>query len=574
MRFAQRLSLITLLVLTSAAAQSPQGSPRLDERLPANTQLYLYWHGFASMQGTRPANSLMRLWDDPEFAPAREAILERFMKDNSGSLPPNVTKEAVLSMLDNQAILGVMRLWPSRPPASAATGTAPAPQPDRSFLVYDATGKLPIVQAAMQLLPASDGKPLNITRTSFSKSTIESFPAKRGVTHRSIVGNYYIQSDDRQTLEQLVKQFETPWAPGLAQDANYQSARRAIGDATTLDMFINLRALADQMQESLAKQAPAGGDAALKSLRVDSIRAAVMGLKFEAPATRIRAAVLGDMAHGGLFDVVGASSSDFVTAKVAPAGSASYSAFRVDLGGFYRSLRASLKSSLTAEQFRNVEQLEAAADTALGMPLQDALQLLSGEMATFALESGADFEANAFAFAIRKPEEVLHIVRQMFGSSISSESREGDATHLAVAMPYRDSKTGMQRKRFYYAAITPQMLIVAPRKAMLREVMQRYAAGTAPNLAADSKFLAARTRVPQALSGFGYADLSRIQWENEVRVWSEIAGSESSAASASPSAGTDWRKLVSPAALSRHLHLAVTGWWKQGDGLYFDGFIE
>jgi hypothetical protein len=567
--------IVGVLLLCAASAVSQQTPPaqRLDERLPANTQFYVYWHGSASMQQVRGANSLLRLWDDPEFAPARDALFASLINERKLSPSGAFTRELLISLLENQAIFGFTSFGPPR----AAQKAGQPLEPEKMFFIYDAAGKLPLVQAGVQLLPAADGKLPNVTRSSFSSTTIETVTSGKEVTHRTFVGNYFVYSPDRKTIEQVIKQLEAPSANALAQDANYQAARRAIGNGTSLDFFFNLRSLAESLQQSMATQTPTAGDAVAKSMKLDQLRAMAMGLRFDAPATRIRMAVLGNMSQGGIFDLIGASAPDLATPSVVPAGTASYNAFRIDLAGFYRSFRASASSSLPAEQARFFDTLDSGAETALGMPLVDALKLLSGEMATYSLESGVDLESSAFAFAIRKPEDVLHIVRTLFGSSITNESREGDATVLALAMPYRDSKTGAQRKRFYYAAFTEQMMVVAPRKAMLREAITRMGNGSgsanSASLAGDPKFLAVRSRLPKNVSGISYADLTRIQWENEFRAAEDMAGGNGSPSAASASL-KEWQRLLNPAVLSRHLRISATGWWKQADGIYLEGFVE
>ena len=568
-----RISGVLLLCAASAFSQQTQPTQRLDERLPANTQFYVYWHGSASMQQTRGANSLLRLWDDPEFAPARDALFASLISERKLSPSGAFTRELLVSLLENQAIFG----FTSFGAVKTAPKTGQPPEPDKMFFIYDATGKLPLVQAGVQLLPGADGKLPSVERSSFSSTTIETVTSGKEVSHRAFVGNYFVYSPDRKTIEQVIKQLETSGTSTLVQDANYQAARRAIGEGTSLDFFFNLRSIAQSLQQSMASQTPSAADAVAKSMKLDQLRAMAMGLRFDAPATRIRMAVLGNMSQGGIFDLIGASAPDLATTSVVPAGTASYNAFRIDLAGFYRSFRASASSSLPAEQARFFDSLDAGAETALGMPLMEALKLLSGEMATYSLESGVDLETNAFAFAIRKPEDVLHIARTMFDSSITDESREGDATVLALAMPYRDSKTGMQRKRFYYAALTQQMMIVAPRKAMLREAITRMANGSgstnSASLAGDPRFLAVRTRLPYSLSGISYADLTRIKWENEFRAAEDMAGGSGSS-TATSAKFKDWQKLLSPAVLSRHLHISATGWWKQADGIYLEGFVE
>ncbi|HEY7679682.1 MAG TPA: hypothetical protein VIC04_04125, partial [Terriglobia bacterium] len=303
MRLTYRFLCLILFLALPALAQPP--SARLDERLPSGTQFYVYWRGFASIQETRAANSLLKVWDDPEFAPTRDAIFEEILGERKGSTGFAFSREVAFSLLENQAVFGVTS-FATRSAAKAAE----APQrekpvaPERSFLIYDATGKLPMVQAALQLLPGKDGKLPSVTRSSFGRTTIETVTDSRSTVYRAFVGSYFVQSPDKPTLEQIVKQLDSPGPDALVRNADYQAARRVIGERTTLDIFFNLRPFAEELQQSLGKGLT-GADAVAKSMKADQIRALVMGLRFEAPATRVKMAVLGDMSPGGLFDLAG-----------------------------------------------------------------------------------------------------------------------------------------------------------------------------------------------------------------------------------------------------------------------------
>lgn len=167
MKSVRRWFFLSLFFVVPAVAQQAAPAPRLDERLPANTQLFVYWHGSASVQETRGAKSLLKLWDDPEFAPAREAIFEEILGQRTGSTPFAFTREVVLSLMDNQAVFGVASLDPVSKPSGA--GTTKTPQPDRSFLIYDATGKLPILRAALQAAPGVLARHLHLSVTGWWK---------------------------------------------------------------------------------------------------------------------------------------------------------------------------------------------------------------------------------------------------------------------------------------------------------------------------------------------------------------------------------------------------------------------
>jgi heme O synthase-like polyprenyltransferase len=42
----------------------------------------------------------------------------------------------------------------------------------------------------------------------------------------------------------------------------------------------------------------------------------------------------------------------------------------------------------------------------------------------------------------------------------------------------------------------------------------------------------------------------------------------------SDSAASDYFNLLKPEVFFRHLHAAISGWWKDSNGIYFDSYIQ
>lgn len=182
-----------------------------------------------------------------------------------------------------------------------------------------------------------------------------------------------------------------------------------------------------------------------------------------------------------------------------------------------------------------------------------------------------------FAATIEKPEAVLRVLRAVIGPMIASEDSTGATTYLDISYPYRDPGTGMQRRKFYYVAVTPHMILAAPRKAMLRQAMTQFGSrpGAAPasGIFANAEYGQLRSHLPERLSGLSGADITQVPWDkllaNLENEWQQSANQSKG----SPP-DLSWLKLLKPEVISRHLHMALSGWWKDSNGVYFDSYLE
>ncbi len=158
---------------------------------------------------------------------------------------------------------------------------------------------------------------------------------------------------------------------------------------------------------------------------------------------------------------------------------------------------------------------EAMAQSFLGMPIEDTLKLFTGEITSVTSYSEDGAPQALYAVTIQKPEAVLRILRAVAGRMITAEDSAGATTYLDVAYPYRDPVSGTQRRKFYYAAVTPNMILVAPRKAMLRQAASLLAspAGAPAGALANPMYQQLRTRLPQNLTALSAADLTQIPWD-------------------------------------------------------------
>lgn len=158
---------------------------------------------------------------------------------------------------------------------------------------------------------------------------------------------------------------------------------------------------------------------------------------------------------------------------------------------------------------------------------------------------------------------------------IAAEDSSGDTTFLDFAYPYKNPLTGLQQKKFYYVAVTPQMLLAAPRKAMLRDAIARLKSpGPATGgIFANTEYLELRAHLPEKLSGLSASDLAQMPWDKMfANFTSQLEAGMKSQGQATTN--LDWLKSIKPEVASRHLHMSVAGWWKDSNGIHFDSYVE
>src|SRR6202050_5865553 len=176
-------------------------------------------------------------------------------------------------------------------------------------------------------------------------------------------------------------------------------------------------------------------------------------------------------------------------------------------------IREAVLAAVTPQQAIGFTSAEALAQGFLGMSVTDALQLFTGEVASQLSFTEDGDSQQMFALTIQKPQDVLRLLRAGLAKMIAAEDTSGDTTYLDLSYPTHDPTSGQERRSFYYLAVTPQFLIVAPRKAMVREAVARIngkpAADSAGSIFSDTELTHLRLLIPEQLSGIGGGDLTR-----------------------------------------------------------------
>jgi hypothetical protein len=553
-------------------------STSLVDRLPSNTSAYVLWRGKPALETARLTNSLLRLWDDPEFAPLRQAITAQFfagvMKRAEKQSLTRQEMEDLLSLFENPGVLGFVGTPDLAAVSSAEPSGARALARPGFFAIYDTTGKAALHRKLMDRLREQEPEKPVLTTYEFAGTTVETAVRAKETSYRAYSGNFFILSNRKEVLEELIRRMQAADAKpdGILQNAAFQLAHTFTADGAVVEFFAQLP---DLSKLSFPPQRGVDLSALMAALHAERLHALAGSLSLVGERTRLRLAALGDASPGSLFDLAAESSPNFATLAAAPAG-ASYSAWRMDLAALYSTLRSALKAGLPAQQSGYIESLEGSLNARLGMSVTDVLNLFGGEFAVIGAEAGFASESlpALFAATIRRQADVLRLLEIVFAASITSEEREGDTTYLAFLAPYTDPRTGAQRKRFTYVAVAPQMLFVGQRKTLLRQALTRLssAAPAAGSLGADARFMSGRAELPVKLTSLSYVDLARFPWEkiSEAPLRGTPKSNPQSPSADSPA--MDYKALAD--VLSRYLHTMVGGWWKDHNGLFGEVYVQ
>lgn len=556
---------LALSLLSVPAPALGQSGSAMADRLPARTIAYVQWKGTASLSSASGQNQVLQLWHDPEFSSLQATLVSHWMAANT---KPGVTlpTAAVASLLENPAIAGVVA------PETAA-GAKPG-----VFLVYNASGKAPLIQMMMALRHAA--RTSESSTYDFGGTKIEVQTAGAGKSYIAEAGGFVICSSEKHLIEDLVTRFSAPGLPSrsILQVADYQQVRKYLGSDGIIEGYIRI---ADLVNLAASENESAKAADVLRNLHLARVHAAGWSFSFEGEATRSRGVVFGNTVPGSPFDFIGASTATFSTEPIAD-GSASFTASRFDWAALYRLVRGAVSGALPEQQASNVAMMEGVAQSFLGMPIEDALGLFSGEVtrATSYAPDGTTLAVTAIA--IQRPNDVLRILRAMLAPITLSEDSSGDSTFLDIAYPYKDPVTGIQRRKMYYVAVTPTMILAAPRKGMLTHAAQEMATASAAGSASAKSdpfagrtgYQDLRTRLPEKLSGLSVTDWSQVPIEKLVSNFvGQIEGAAKQSNKTHPP-DLSFLRSANFGAIQRHLHMSVGGWWKDSNGIYFDSYSE
>ncbi len=575
--------LVRFLLLAGLFAAPVLAQDRLEPaKLPPDTAFYLYWRGLASQSQWSHVNSLLALWNDPDFLPFRAALAEGIFsnsekKDPRKQLTPADLQE-IASILENPILVGAVE-QPKTAAAADQKSPAKANSPDNSFFVVDISGKQALFQKLEQRWKENSSDAPVITKFNIGDIPAEEVVGKTDTRFRAVAGHYAINAGRRALLEGIVARLTGSEAKvaQLGEVAEFREAQKHMEHDGLVEIFLRIPNVADFVPSAPSGQFQFDGRAFVGGLHADSLRACAGSLKLNGPSTRMRFALLGDPAPGGIFDLFAGGDAPFSTLALAPTDTVSFNAFQTNLSAFYETLRRAVAGAFAPNMQGNVDMFEGMIASQIGMKPLEALQLLTGEVAS--LSTGTDFapENDLFVVGIRKKPDVLRLLRTVMGERMSSERAVGDVTYVKISLSGAQGQAGVAQWDFYYLAATPNLLLGARKNETLQAAVARANASDSPSsggLASQPAFLQARSRFPQKLNSIGFADFTRINWPQVRDRLVAEAQKAGAVKSANPGLSIERLKQLDFTVFGRHLHTLASASWKDSAGVNWDAWIE
>ena len=559
-----------------ARAQAPLEPAQMSPR----TAFYLIWHGVPSPD-VRKANSLLALWDDPDFAPVSSAMVSNLM----GSSAEKTPKEKLIAdeiqqyaaLLENSFTIGYVS-EPQRRAASKAGGSLNSkPAWNGMFLVYDRTGKEVLLSKAVLRLRTEEREAPRLSQVTIGGAQVLKAEGKSGISYWAEHGKYAVSTGERSVMEEILGRLDGKLrgAASLTQSAAYQEAQANLGSGL-IEFFLRIPDL-----ENLAADSKAGTFQVRPLLDAAGVAAlhSVSGhVSFEGAKTHVQAALLGDAATGTPFDVWATGQSSLASLSFVPVDAVSYTSAQLNFLGIYNTVKRVARAAFPQAQQGNADLLDTIAQHKLGMPAAEALELLTGEFASMQTSASMDSTKQVYFLGIRKRPETLKLMRTVFSDQITSERNEDDITFLKISL---GGKQGSTQWNSFNLAVAPDMILGANRVETLREVLAHRAhASAVEGLATAPQFQAGRAKFPEHLNGLSYFDFQKVDWQALKDRWIEeakkspVARTMNSSQNVVPSSAPDWLAQCNPQVFSRHLHYSVSVSWKDSKGIHWDQWVE
>jgi hypothetical protein len=578
-------ALLAVCVPNPARGQAPLEPVQMSPR----TIFYLIWRGVPGPEA-RKANSLLALWDDADFAPVRSAMAGE-MLNSSGEKSEQwkFTREQVqefAGLLENSFTVGYLSEPATRRVSNGAVSNGAA-SPDAKpaawngmFFVYDRSGKEELLSKAILRLRANEKEVPRLSQVAIGGVQVLKAEGKSGATYWAEHGKYAVSAGERSVMEDILGRLDgkVAGAASLAQSSAYQEAQGNLGNGL-LEFFLRIPDL-----EKLAADSKAGTlqvRPLLDAARFDAVHSLSGHVTFEGAKTHVQAAILGEAVPGTPFDIWSAGQSSPASLSFAPVDAVSYTSAQLSLQGIYDTVKRVARAAFPQGQQGNVDLFDTVAQQKLGMPVPDAIGLLTGEFASMQTSPAMDSTKQVYFIGIRKKPETLKLMRTVLSDQLTSERSEGDVTFLKISLGGKQESAGIAQWNFFNLAFTPDMILGSSRIETLREVLaNRGHASSAAGLATVPKFQAGRAQFPENLNSLSYFDFQKVEWQALKDRWIEDAKKSSMAKNVGssnktvPSTATDWIAQINPQVFSRHLHYSSSGSWKDSKGIHWDQWVE
>ena len=564
-------------------AQASAQAPLEPSQMPPRTALYLIWRGAPSPEAAK-ANALLSVWDDPDFASARAALLNKLFSDSGKSDSKSyLTREELqqyATLLENPFVLGYISEPAKHAEAAAApASTEPARRWTGTFFVYDRTGKEALLSKAVLRLRSQEKEPPQISQIVIGDQPVLKVERKATTTYWVETGKFAVSANERSVLEEILPRLSTKTASqsSLAQSPAYKEAAPLLGGGL-FEFFVRVPNVKELSSFDSTAKIPILS--ILEALRLDAVHSLCGRLTLEGAKTHVQAALLGDAAPGTLFDIWKDGAQAPASLSFASSEAISYTDTQINLTGIYDILKRSLHAVFPQGQQGNTNILESAVQTRLGMPLPEALALFSGEFSSWQTSPSLDTAKQVYFLGIHKKPETLKLLRVAFGDQLTSESEEGDATFLKLSLGGGQSHAGVVQWNFFNLAVTPVAILGSSHVQTLHDLLAQHAQmPAAAELAASPAYQTARSQYPSKVSGMSFFNFQKVDWQAAKDHWVEEARATQAKAalnSGNPSDthSLDWLEQVNTQIFLRHLHTASGASWKDAKGLHFEEWIE
>ena len=574
---------IAALLCISGSNPAHAQAPLEPAQMSSRTAFYLVWRGVSGPEA-RKANSLAALWDDADFAPVRSAIASNLIGSPAEKSPKEkLTAEEIqeyAALLENSFTLGYLS-EPARRTVSNGGG-APDSKPawNGMFFVYDRSGKEELLSRAVLRLRAVGKEAPLLSQVTIGGVQVLKVQGKSSVTYWAEHGKYAVSAGERSVMEEILGRVDgkVSGTASLAQSAAYREAQANLGSGL-LEFFLRIPDL-----ENLATDSKAGNFQVrplLDAARLDAVHSLSGHITFEGAKTHVQAAILGDAAPGTPFDIWATGQSSPASLSFVPVDAVSYTSGQLNFPGIYDTVKRVARAAFPQVQQGNADLLDTLAQTRLGMPVADALGLLTGEFASMQTSASMDSTKQVYFFGIRKKPEALKLMRTVFSDQITSERNEGDVAFLKISLGGKQGIAGVAQWNFFNLAVTQDMILGANRIETLREVLSNRAhASTVAGLATVPQFQAGRAKFPENLNGLSYFDFQKVDWQALKDRWIEeakkspVAKTVNASKDAVPSTAPDWLAQIDPQLFARHLHYSSSVSWKDSKGIHWDQWVE
>jgi hypothetical protein len=600
--------------LTLSAAPALPGP----DRLPADTWILVNWHGVANATQVRDTNPVMKLWNDPQFASARDKIITRIAgpvgKDAAGDRRAVV--DDVLSVFENPAVFGmagdpladgkdtvhffVALNHKGKEAEWARLKDREKPGPNAQVSSYAFHG-VQIRKTVKTTLPTVKAP----TAPAAPGATPEPPKPKVSTTFEATSGDYELYSDNQTVMEALITRLQGDASgDSLLKNAAYQRAQRFRATGPLLEAFVKIPDLSRIPIPPLPQINMA---AVVHELHPERMQGLWLSAGMARDRMLVRGALIGDTAPGSVLDLIGNNVAAFQTTAAAPLGD-SYGAFRLDLSALYATVLRAVKAGMPPDRAAATSMMiDSMVMAQTGMRAADVLALFSGEIAVASTgdeKPGLDTLPAALMLPITNGDQVLGILRKLAGPLFANEEKISAATVVHVDLPGAPAAAGAAKANTsFFVAISPKLLVLSPDRTKLEGVLSRDASGApapAGSVASDSKFLAARKSFPAQLNGISFSDVSRMHWEPFVESLQQKLAKDRQQAMdraaaiekgdeknpADPARAAQLRKTAEDTSefsqilldllplMKKHLHISAGGSWKASDGMFYDSYLN